>query len=362
MSKRRSKGEGTIYQRPDGSWVAQITLPDGKRKTKYGKTQREVREWLQASLSQLRDGVLPENDKVIVSNFLDSWFTEIVSYSLRPKTLESYEYLIRVHIKPEIGNLKLSQLRPAHLQSLYSNKLQSGLSRRTVQYIHSVIHRALNHAVKMGMATRNVADSVTPPRPAKSTPQFLNIEQVKQFFEAVKDDRLFPLYVVAIGTGLRRGEILALTWDCFDPIDQTLQIKQNLQQVRGKGLVIGEPKSKMSRRTVSLPQFVTDILIEQKKISRSDYIFATNNGTPFSPRNIVRHFKATLAKAELPETIRFHDLRHTFASLMLNVAHPKVVQEALGHSTVSITLDTYSHLLPNIQRDAADRLNEVLRS
>jgi integrase len=361
MVRRRSRGEGTIYQRPGGLWVAQFTLPNGKKRTKYSKSQKTVREWLKTQLNALKQGLLVEEEKITLSQFIDRYYTDVASHSLRPKTLESYEYLIRMHIKPDIGNIRLTALTPAHLQNLYSLKLNQGLSRRTVQYVHSILHRSLNQALKWGLVSRNVADLAEAPTVKRRAPQTLNQDEVRQFLSVVKDDRHYPLYVLSF-SGMREGELLGLHWEDVDFFSNTIHIKHAVQQLRGKGLVLTEPKSEKSRRSLAVPAFAMDALWEyREKTGRiSGLVFQTSNGTPISPRNLVRHFKKMLNKAGLPN-IRFHDLRHTAATLLLSQGvHPKVVQEMLGHSQINLTLDTYSHVLPDIQQEAAEKMNGIL--
>ncbi len=169
MAKRRAHNEGTIYQREDGLWVAQISMPNGRRKSKYGKTQRAVREWLEEQKGALKDGVWVESEKITLGTFLDRYLSDVAAHTLRPKSFDSYAYLVRNHIKPELGDIKLSLLRPDHVQNLYSQKLNQGLSRRSVQYIHAVLHKALSQAEKWGLVVKNVADVVDAPRPGPRT-------------------------------------------------------------------------------------------------------------------------------------------------------------------------------------------------
>ena len=356
MAKRRSKGEGTIYQRPDGLWVAQITLPNGKRKTKYSKTQKVVKDWLLTQRNALQQGVWVKDDTLTISNFFDRFLSDTLRYKVKPKTYQSYSSLIRLHINPVVGHLRLVELRPYHLQDLYSKKIESGLSKRTVQYIHAVVHRGLDQAFRWGIVTRNVADLVESPRPERKELKVFSIEQCRTFLEGIKNDRLFPFYSLAIGCGLRLGELIPLQYSDFNFENSTLSVNRTLQRVSGQ-TIIGEPKSEKSRRIVAVPAFALETLKKSE-----GYVFTTGNGTLFSPRNIQRHFANTLVKLGLPK-IRFHDLRHTFASIMLQLpnVHPKAVQEALGHSTISMTLDLYSHLIPSMQKDAAEKLDKVLR-
>ena len=294
---------------------------------------------------------------------MDRWFTDVAAHTLRPKTLESYEGMIRLHIKPDIGHVKLTSLRADHLQALYSKKLADGYSRRTVHYIHAIISRALSQAERWGLVPRNVARLAQPPSIQTPPPTFLTSEQVKQFLDAVKDKRFYPLYVLAISTGMRKGELLGLYWEDVDFFTRTVHVRHAAQELVGKGVIIVEPKSEKSKRSIPAPGITMDVLWEyrEKTGHTSGLVFRTKNGNPFRPRNFDREFKENLQLSGLPD-MRFHDLRHTAASLMLTAGvHPKVVQEMLGHSQINLTLDTYSHILPVIQREAADKMDAILR-
>jgi integrase len=213
------------------------------------------------------------------------------------------------------------------------------------------------------MVIRNVADLVESPRPAKRTPQTLSVDQAKVFLDTLKGDRLSAFYTLAIGCGLRLGEITGLTWEAVDLNTGALSVLQSIQYLPGHGLITSEPKTEKSKRSMIMPAFAVEALRihQQATGKKTGLIFTTANGTPFSPRNIERHFHSMLEKANLPR-IRFHDLRHTFASILLNQnVHPKVVQEMLGHSTITLTLDTYSHLLPAMQSDAVEKMNKLIQ-
>jgi integrase len=349
MARKRSPGEGTIYfSKTQNLWVSQITLPNGKRKTKYDKSQKVVQAWLLTQRTALRQGLLVEEDKMTYGDFLSRYFNDVATHTLRPKSLESYESLIRMHIQPEIGMIRLSALNPVHLQNLYSSKLNQGLSRRTVHYIHAIIHRSLNQALKWGLIYRNVADLAESPKVERKIPQTLSAEEVKKFLLVVKEDRLYPLYLLAVTTGMREGELLALDFESVDFFKNTIHVKRSAHQLIGKGIVISEPKTEKSKRTIAVPEFVMDILYEHlEKSGRKG--------------GLIWEFKAHLVEAGLPD-IRFHDLRHTAATLLLTEGvHPKVVQEMLGHSQISLTLDTYSHTIPNMQTEAAEKMNTLLR-
>lgn len=361
MTKRRGHGEGTIYQKGN-SWMGQVTLPDGKRKSKSFKTRGEARDWVRTQREAIAKGVWTSQEKITVGEYLDRWLSDVVMHTLRPKTIESYEGIVRLYLKPEIGSIKLTALRPDHLQKMYTEMLDRGLSRRTVHYAHAIIHRALHQAFKWGLVPRNIADLADPPRPKPKEFQALNVEQLKKFLEVNQDDLYYPLYVLAIATGLRKGELLGLRWEDVDFFSGTIHIRQTVGEIKGKGIVIGEPKSDRSRRAIAVPGYALDVLWEYKeKEGRTEgLVFVSTRKTPLSPRNIVRYFKEALRRAGLPDTIRFHDLRHTTATLMLREGvHPKVVQATLGHSQIGLTMDTYSHVMPDIQRDAADKMEKI---
>ncbi len=361
--KRRSRNEGSIFYRQSKKlWVAKITLPDGKSRLKYAKDQKAVREWLQAQQNQLRQGLLPKDDTVTVAQFLANYMETVGKHTLRPKTIEAYSYLIRMHIIPTLGKIRLSQLRPDHIQGLYAQTLEKGLSRRTVQFIHSILHKSLEQALRWGLVVRNMADLVDPPSPVKRPPTVYSPEQVHKFLESAKDHRFYTLFVLAIYGGFREGELLGLhVEDCH--LDSGLiTVNHAVQYQLGKGVVITEPKTDRSKRSVKLSGAALRVLKHYiKHLNRNQgLLFTTASGKPINPRFLIKSFKEAIEEAGLPE-IRFHDLRHTSATLLLlaNV-NPRVVQERLGHSSVTLTLSTYSHILPAMQDEAADKLDKLL--
>jgi integrase len=358
MAKRRAKGEGTIYQNSDGYWIAQITLPNGKRKTKSGKTQKEVKDWLLQERESVRKGTSIVSEKVTLAEYLTKYL-ETSEARLRPKTFASYKYLIEKHITPELGHLKVTKLSADALQSLYAKKLGEGLSRRTVQYMYAIIHKALDQAMRWGIVYTNVSDLTDPPRPKKSTPTIWSKEQAKTFLDSIKDDKLYPLYLLAITTGLRLGELLGIHGEDIDLDHKVLHIRHTVQEIRGAGLIISEPKTEKSKRAIKLPDIAMNALAP---IITSGLIFHTRSGKPVSPRNLQRHFANVCDKIDVPR-IRFHDLRHTCATLLLQAdVHPKLVQELLGHSTISLTLDTYSSVVPGMHDKAADEMDKLFNA
>ena len=357
MAKRRSKGEGTIfYSESESCWIAEIVLPDGTKKRKRSKRQQVVREWLQTSLTALKQGIYIKDNKITLSQFIDRFMEDIGAHTLRPKTIDSYWFLINKHIKPEIGDLRLTQLRPDHLQSLYSKKLDEDLSKRTVQYIHAIIRRILNQAVKWDLIIRNPTDAVTPPVPAKKAPVTLSEDQVRIFLESVKDHRWYPIYVLAVATGMREGEILGLRWQDVDLNQGVVSVNQTVENISGH-LSIGQPKSDNAHRTIPLPVFALGVLKGME--THEGLLFTTSTGKPVSPRNVLRHFQLTLERLGLPK-VTFHSLRHLHATYLLRQnIHPKIVQERLGHSSIALTLDVYSHIIPTLQKEAAEKINDI---
>ena len=366
---RRGNNEGTIYKRKDGRWEAALTLPGGKHSL-YGKTRQEVSRKLPAALRDKEAGlpVLPERQSV--AQFLTQWM-EVARPTIRHSTFVRYEVYIRLHAIPIIGRVRLTRLTPQQLQDLYTKKLAEGLSPTSVRHLHSVLHRALKQALRWNLVARNVSEAVDPPRRASSEYQALTLEEVKRYLEAAREDRLEALYVLAVTTGMRRGELLGLHWRAVDLDQGTLQVRYTLQQ----GGFLGEPKTAKSRRQISLTPLAVEALQrhhlcqlkERLKAGAlwvdTDLVFTNSLGSHVDPDNLRhRSFNSLLRRAELPP-IRFHDLRHAAATLLLGLdTRPKVVQELLGHSAIAVTMDVYSHVLPTMQREAMNDLDDLLRA
>jgi integrase len=372
MARRRANGEGTIYRRKDGRWCAQVSL-QGKRVTFYAKTQRECRDWIKSTLATIDRGGSYESMRITVEEYLERWLTAAKT-SIRIKTYRQYTQVVHQHIIPALGSIKLRDLRPEQIQSFYSVKIDEGASPSTVRVIHSVFHCALNKAVKWGLLGRNPASHVDKPKVNRKEMKTLTAEQVIRLLNFSQGSRYEALYHLAVTTGLRQGELLGLRWSDLDWGTGHLRVQRQLKRVPGQGLVLNEPKSASGRRLVVLGPATLDKLRDHKwrqwqertstgdRWQKNDLIFPSTTGTPMGPRNMVREFKELLKTTGLPD-IRFHDLRHTAATLMLQEGvHPKVVQERLGHSQISITMDTYSHVLPAMQEEAAMRLDELLSS
>ena len=371
---RRGPSEGSIYKRSDGRWVAVLHLgyEDGHRRRKYlyGDNRREVQEKLSLSLRAQREGLPPTNDRLTLAQFLTRWL-DTVRPSVRPSTYRSYSLIVRLHLVPQLGRVHLAKLSAQQVQSHLNDKLATGLSPRSVGIIHAVLRQALNLGVRWGDVPRNVATLVDPPRYHRAEVRPMTPEQARAFLDAAHGQRLEALYAVALALGLRQGEALALRWVDLDLDAGFVTVRAGLQRVAGR-LVLVEPKTPKSRRTIAAPPIVVAALRAHRSRQLQDrlaagtawqdfdFVFCTQTGGPLDSRNVTRDFQRSLAKAGLPH-MRFHDLRHSCASLLLaQGVHPRVVMETLGHSQIALTLNTYSHVIPVLQREAADRMEAAL--
>ena len=369
---RRGHNEGSIYQRKDGRWVGVVSQAHGARKSYYGKTSAEVRAKVLDARSNIQKGVpISMDGRKKVRQFLEDWLASIQS-SVRPKTYVTYEGLVRLHITPGIGNLRLIAVTPEHLNRFYNERLGSGLSPQSVRHLHAVVHRALEQAARRNLVGRNVADLVTPPRVEHRDIHALTADEAQNFIEACQNDRLGALYVLALSTGMRQGELLALRWRDLDLDAGHLYVNGTLQRTKD-GLTIAAPKTAGSRRSVMLSALAIDALRQHKvrqnaerlligdMWENNDFAFANEVGRPIEATNLLRRsFKPLLSSAGLPG-IRFHDLRHSAATLLLEKGiHPKIVSDMLGHSQVGITLNLYSHVTPTMQKQAAEAMDAIL--
>ncbi len=350
-----------------------VQTPDGpKRKLIYGRRYKEVEKKLAEARGDAARGLVFDADNLKLGEYLDRWLSDSVSDTVKATTFERYEQITRLHLKPALGRVKLKGITPAHVRGLYREKLEAGLSPRTVQYVHITLHKALKQAVGDGLIPRNATEAVRPPQVRKEEIRPLTAEQVKVLFEVVRGDRLEALCILAVTTGLRQGELLGLKWGDVDLEAGTLQVRRTLTTAKG-GPVLSAPKTKGSRRTVKLSETALQALrshleCQLGEIDRAGdlwrengLIFASEIGEPLDRRYITTHrFKPLLKRAGLPQ-IRFHDLRHTCATLLLSKnVNPKVVSEMLGHATIAITLDTYSHVLPSMQESTAAAMEDAL--
>ncbi len=362
--KRRANGEGTIYRRADGLWCAQLLLPTGKRKTIYGKLQRDVIE----KLTEMRRNPnrVPEPGRLTVQQYLDRWIEDSAQPSIRPTTLANYQSVIRCHIVPRIGSQRLARVDPMAIQRLYKELQADGISDRLRQLVHAILHRALGQAVRWNLLSENPCDAVTRPRVDRKEVRALSTEEVHHLFEVAKGDPLEALYILALTTGLRQGELFGLRWKDIDRHRRSLAVQRAIVDVNGK-LQTAQPKSAKGRRRVDLPDLAVRALRDHRSRLPATphpeaWVFCDKRGGPLRKSNFTRRSWWPLRERAGLKGVRFHDLRHTAASLLLLAGvHPKVVQERLGHASVVLTLDVYSHLLGSMQRDAADAIDEILK-
>jgi integrase len=369
MSSRRGHNEGTFYRRADGTWCGQLRVGNGQRLTYYGKTKAEVQQKLAKGRALHEAGRLSPNTRQSLGEYLDGWLSSIKP-SVRPKTFESYTLNVQ-RLNRHIGTVRLSSLTPAHIQGCYSLLHSDGLSPRSIEQAHTVLHGALERAVHLELLQRNPSDPVSVPRPQRSEMQTLSADQALHLFRVTEGERFHALWVLLATTGLRLGEAMGLQWRDLDLETGRLVVQRALQRQKEAGLVFVEPKSRSSRRTVILSDAATKALREhherQLETARllesawmsSDMVFTAALGGPVDPSAVNAYFNDALKRSGLPR-IRVHDLRHTAASLLLAEGiHPKVVQEILGHSSISLTLGTYSHVLPSLHTEAAKKLDAL---
>ncbi len=368
IGKKKANGEGSVSRYKDGRWCARHTFhgPDGRpvRRAFYGRTKAEALAKREKAISDYHAGLLVlGTDNPGVGEYLERWLATSAKASVNKKTFENYEWLAKRHLIPALGATKLRSLSPLQVQGLYQKKLDGGLSRRTVQLMHAVLRKALKQAVRLGLVARNVAEAVDAPNPERREMSPLTLEQVKAFLEAVRSDRFEALYVLAATTGMRRGEITGLRWQDVDLERGVARVSQQIVRTRG-GLTVTRPKGGRGRG-VKLANVAVEALKGHRERQEAErlmmgnlwretgLVFTTTVGTPLDADNLVkRSFKPLLGRAGLPE-IRFHDLRHTCATLYLaEGVNPKIVQEILGHANISVTMDTYSHVLPDMQGEA----------
>ncbi|TAK30434.1 MAG: site-specific integrase [Chloroflexota bacterium] len=385
---------GYLRQRTKGSWSLTVELdPDpitGKRRQKFETvlgTKKQAEERLAKLLNEAATGLLlAETTTWTLAEYLRHWLVAYAAQNCRPKTQAGYTDLCEKLIIPLAGHVKLAKLTGAHLREMYTTLLTKGrpggrpLSARTVQHTHRVLKEALSHAVKWQMIPRNVADAVDPPRPERKEMQTWNADEARRFLSVVTattaDGAESVPYGMALAfalqTGVRKGELLGLRWQDVSLEHGTVQISQTIQRVQRMGLVVGQPKTSRGRRRIKLTATMIELLKTHKARQNAvrlqlgpaweghDLVFCTPLGTPLDPRNIYRSFVTACTRAGVPR-IPFHSLRHTHATLLLMENVPaKIVSERLGHANIGMTLDTYSHVLPEMQDMAVGKLEELL--
>jgi integrase len=313
---------------------------NGKKRYVYGKTKKDVAAKLVKAIADRDAGLVYDSEKLTVGAYLDMWL-DAIRDTLRRRTVQRHEQIARLHLKPTLGKVKLDKLNALQLQALYRQKLDSGLSPRTVQIIHATMYKALKQAVKWQLIPRNIAEAVTPPKAPKAEIKPLTLTQVKALLNAARGDELEALYMLAVTTGMRSGELLGLQWRDVGLEAGVLQVRRTV--FNGE---VNAPKTARSNRNIKLANTAVEALRRHPRVSSSslegDWVFSSSAGTSMSVHNLHnRSWKPLLKRAGLPCSTRFHDLRHTCATLLLGKGvHPKLVQELLGHSSIEMTLDT----------------------
>lgn len=372
---RRARGEGSVFKRWDKrlnryQWMVQITLEDGKQKQFRVKSQEEGVKRLKKLQRDLEQGMMVTGSKQAVKQYLEYWLEDVHKSSVKVSTYVKYRKVINGYIIPTLGHLTLEKLTPQHVKSLYNKKEKEGLSPKTIHSIHGVLHKALDNAVLWSMVARNVCDA---PRLVKKERQSLTMEQARKLLESVRGQRLEVLLTLALVTGMRRGELLALRWSDVDLDTRSLRVSRTVDYIPGFGYVVNEPKTAAGRRMIMLPVFAVEMLkhrrVEQLEARLKaggswedlDLVITDLSGGYFNPRYLEKTFSKLVADAGLPR-VSFHNLRHSAATLLRSMGVDiKLIQEILGHSNFMITADIYSHVLPSQQREAADKWGGVFK-
>jgi integrase len=384
MPKQRANGEGSITRLPNGKFKATVTVEvirDAKnkvikqtRKTFTHEKRKECQIWLNERLNEKNKDILVSPDKITVEEWLGYWLDKYKKPNIKSTTYENYKIIIDTHLIPTIGKIKLQSLQTTDLQSLYAKKIKDGKSPRIVEYIHTLIHGALKQALKENKIPKNVSEFCEIPKVERKEMLTLSAEEIKQLLSANKEHRLYALLMLELGTGLRRSELLALHWRHIDLDKGLLSVEGSLGVTKEQGVFYQTPKTKSSVRTFPLPQSAIDELkcyrekqlayiASHKDYQDKDIVFPRENGDYIRPSTLTQIFKYTWLKNAGLSQRSFHSLRHTHATQMLAMnIHTKVIQERLGHSRSSTTLDIYAHANQQMQQDASDKIDDLLNN
>ena len=382
-SNTKSRRQGTVTHTPTSYdknvYRIRYSLPtekNGKQKrvaeTVRG-TKKEAEKILRKRLASVDSGLYVNKHKETVSEFMSRWMETYAATNVTLRTAHGYEGYIHRYIDPTIGKVALQSLTPSQIQKVYADMLERGLSNNTVLHLHRVLREALGHAVKWGIIARNVADATSPPKKQQKQMEMWDVPTIVDFLELSHGTRFAHIHEFAVLTGLRRSEICGLKWESVDLDAGGLSVVATLQRIKGHGLVTGTPKTKSSRRTVDLAPETIDLLriirggqmaqqLEYGSVwQNTGYVFTDIDGSPLAPDMVTKDFCGLVREHGLPQ-LTFHGLRHAFATLGLKAGiSPKVVSEALGHSNIGITLDTYSHVLPNMQTELSKAVANLLK-
>jgi integrase len=380
--KKRGNNEGSIYRRKNGTWAAQYTVwtAEGrKRRSVSGKTRADVSRKLTQAMADRDGGLLHYAGKLTVGEYLDRWLADSVKGTVKETTYANYAYVIHKHISPALGHVTLKTLTPAHVRAFYGEKARTNLSAATVRKMHVVLRKSLSQAVSDGLIPRNAAGFVKPPRVGAPGEEIkpLGSEECAAFLKASRGERLEALYLLAVHCGLREGELLALRWEDVDleAVRPAMLVRRTLTRgENGRGWVAGASTKSGKGRRVRLTRQAASTLKDHRKRQLEerlrlaglwqdrDLVFPNETGSLLNPSNLRnRSFKRIKARASVRKDLRFHDLRHTCATLLLSEGvNVKVVSEMLGHASITITLNIYSHVLPDMQDSAADAMEAAL--
>ena len=379
MAKKRANGEGSIRKRKDGRWEGRYTAghdPEtGKAiyKNVLGRSQAEVKEKLKQAIGEIQALDITKAGKYTVGEWMEVWFQDYAKIKVRPSSHQTYQGYIQNHIRPNIGDIPLEKLTSLDLQKFYKKLLTQGrvdrveakgqpkgLSAKTVRNIHQILSSALKLAQEQRLILSNPAEGCALPRMEHQEMKTLTTVQLASFFREARDSGVFELYYLELATGLRRGELLGLKWEDIDLERGDLRVRRQVSRINGE--VVEAPlKTKNAYRTLPLAEDTVSVLKEQrKKVGNSPWVFPSPNGGPISPDSVLHMLHRVLKRAGLPK-VRFHDLRHTFATLALqNGVDVKTVSGMLGHFSAGFTLDTYAHITSAAQRQAAQTMGSVL--
>ena len=379
MAKRRANGEGSIRKRNDGRWEGRYTAgydpATGKRiiKNVLGKTQAEAKAKLKAAVEQAQQVDVIRADDYTVASWLRTWYELYSKPNVRPSTANYYHRSIEQHVIPRIGGIKLSQLTSRDIQKLYRDLQENGrlrevqrakkpgLSNATVRGIHMMLHNALDRAVKERLILRNPTEDCIIPKIEKQEMKILHPEDMSAYLQAADKHGVLPMFYLELVSGVRKGELVALLWDDLDTASRTISVSKQAA-VRNGEITISRPKTETSVRRISIPQEAIDLLIqEHEKHPDNPYMFPSpKTGGMYYPDSVVNLHKKLLKDAGL-EHIRFHDLRHTFATMALqNGVDVKTVSSMLGHYDAGFTLRTYTHATRQAQNEAAEKMGSFM--
>lgn len=380
MAKKRANGEGNIRKRSDGRWEGRYTAgynpQTGKRiiKNVLGKTQAEVKAKLAKALEDSKGLDIVRTDEYTVAEWLRLWYELYAEPNVRPTTAASYRRNIELHVIPHIGDIKLNRLTSRELQKFYKDLLENGrlreaqkeknpgLSNSTVRGIHMMLHNALDRAVRERLILRNPTEDCIIPKLGKKEMKILRPEDIKAYLAAAERRGVLPMFYLELVSGVRKGELVALLWDDLDIEQRTISVSKQALSRPGGEIVVNRPKTENSIRAISIPQEAVDLLVEEhQKHPHNPYMFPSpKTGEMYYPDSVVNLHKKLLQDAGLGH-IRFHDLRHTFATMALqNGVDVKTVSAMLGHYDAGFTLRTYTHATRQMQEQAAEKMGSFM--